>query len=246
MEMSYFGLLDLDEHRGYITSLSAISGLMLSHIRKAMGVAQSDMGKLFDMSHATYRSIEKGETAINADFIFMLCTIIEKRYSKYFELIEEIAEHLINIEKDTLNNDCSISIIPNGDFQKILKDDPVDGYSVIGDLGNNLPLVDQDIYLLLSPELRIKIMQLTDKVIMKDQVKDLIKITSNEVEDVVQALRKSELDDKGLNSISHEGTLSTAASIALYSTLLSPISLPVFAGLGLYKAYKKSKEQKKK
>ena len=70
--MSYFGFLDLDEHRGYITSLSAISGLMLSHIRKAMGVAQSDMGKLFDMSHATYRSIEKGETAINADFIFML------------------------------------------------------------------------------------------------------------------------------------------------------------------------------
>lgn len=47
--MSYFGFSDLDEHRGYITSLSAISGLMLSHIRKAMGVAQSDMGKLFDM-----------------------------------------------------------------------------------------------------------------------------------------------------------------------------------------------------
>ena len=49
----------------YQTSLSAISGLMLTHIRKAMGVAQADMGKMFNMSHATYRSIEKGETAIN-------------------------------------------------------------------------------------------------------------------------------------------------------------------------------------
>jgi transcriptional regulator with XRE-family HTH domain len=62
----------------YQTSLSAISGYMLLNIRKNLGLGQADMGKLFNMSHATYRSIERGETAINADFIYMLCDIIER------------------------------------------------------------------------------------------------------------------------------------------------------------------------
>lgn len=230
----------------YQTSLSAVSGLMLTHIRKAMNVGQADMGKLFNMSHATYRSIEKGETAINADFIFMLCSFIEKKFSFYFELLEDIANHLTACKKDHLNNDCTINLIPNGDFQKILNSMSPEDYVTAPSLNKTNILIDQDMYLFLSPELKLRMLQLTDKVIMKDQVKEIIKITSDEVEDVVQALKKSELDDKGLNSLNHAGTLTSASAVALYGTLASPFSLPLLAGLGLYKAYKKSKEQKKK
>lgn len=230
----------------YQTSLSAVSGLMLTHIRKAMNVGQADMGKLFNMSHATYRSIEKGETAINADFIFMLCSFIEKKFSFYFELLEDIANHLTACKKDHLNNDCTINLIPNGDFQKILNSMSPEDYVTAPSLNKTNILIDQDMYLFLSPELKLRMLQLTDKVIMKDQVKEIIKITSDEVEDVVQALKKSELDGKGLNSLNHVGTLNSASAIALYGTLANPFSLPLLAGLGLYHAYKKSKEQKKK
>lgn len=237
---------DFESAVEYQTSLSAISGLMLTHIRKAMGIAQADMGKMFNMSHATYRSIEKGETAINVDFIFMLCGIIEKKPSLYFEILEDIAEHLAKVEKDAFNINCFITLIPNGDFQKILNSYTPEDYVTAPSTDRVNILVDQDLYMLLTPDLRLKLARLTDKVIMKDQVKDIIKITSDEVGDVVEALKKSELDGKGLNSISHAGTLSSASAVALYATLLNPLGLPILAGLGLYKAYKKSKEQKKK
>lgn len=243
--MASFDFFDFESTIEYQTSLSAISGLMLTHIRKAMGIAQADMGKLFNMSHATYRSIEKGETAINADFIFMLCGIIERDFSFYFSILDDIAKHLVIVKKDHFNNDCIIELIPNGEFQKILNSLSPEDYITAPSLNKTNILIDQDIYLLLSPELKIKLLQLTDKGIMKDQVKEIIKITSDEVEDVVQALKKSELDDMGLNSVSHERLLKSPSAIALYTNLLSPVSLPLLAGLGLYKAYKRSKENKK-
>ena len=242
----FFGSFEDSQEIEYVTSLSAISGLMLTHIRKAMNIAQADMGKLFNMSHATYRSIEKGETAINADFIFMLCGIIEKKFSFYFELLEDIANHLTSVKKDPFNNECIVNLIPNGDFQKLLNSMSSDDFAIAPSIDKTNILIDQDMYLFLSPELKLRMLQLTDKVIMKDQVKEIIKITSDEVEDVVQALKRSELDTNGLNSVNHAGTLSSASAIALYGTILNPLGLPILAGLGLYKAYKKSKEQKKK
>lgn len=224
----------------YQTSLSAISGLMLSHIRKAMGLGQADMGKLFNMSHATYRSIEKGETAINADFIFMLCGIIEKKPSFYFEILEDIAEHLTKVEKDIFNSDCFITLIPNGDFQKILNSYTQEDYVTAPHPDRINILIDQDIYMLFTPILRLKLVQLTDKAIIKDQFKAIVKITSDEVGEVVQTLKENKNNDKTIE------TPHSASALALLGTLVSPVGLPILAGLGLYEAYKKSKESKKK
>lgn len=233
----------------YQTSLSAISGYMLTEIRKSMNLAQSDMGKLFNMSHATYRSIEKGETAINADFIFMLSGFLDFKYSFYFEIIEDIANQLTSTKKDFLNNDCVINLIPNGDFQKLLVDNNDDTKpSLAPSTGRIYLLHGQDLNFFLTPEIRIKIIRLNDKVIMKDQAKEIIKITSDEVGVVINELSKQEQDENGFtfgaSSLAMGGA--TTSATALLALTVSPYSLPVLAGLGLYKAYKKSKEDKKK
>ncbi|WP_180036106.1 MULTISPECIES: helix-turn-helix transcriptional regulator [unclassified Acinetobacter] len=229
----------------YQTSLSAISGYMLLNIRKNLGLGQADMGKLFNMSHATYRSIERGETAINADFIYMLCGIIERKFSDYFLLVEDIAEFLVNVKNDALNNSCIVSLIPNGDFQKLLISAAADSVAVINKGTPNI-LYDQDLNLFLSPELRLRVHNLVDKTIMKNDFKNIVDATSNDIEEVVEAIRNVELDENGLASKIPESAkgISLSAS-ALFFSVLNPLTAPAWTGLSLYAAYKRSKELKK-
>lgn len=231
----------------YVTSLSAISGFMLYNIRKEMGLGQADMGKLFNMSHATYRSIERGETAINVDFIFMLCSIIECKFSDYFALVEEIAEFTTTVERDSCNFPCEVRLVPNGDFQKLLNEYSLGEHSV--NVNHNMPniLYDQDFNLFFSPELRLKMLKFVERIRMKDDFKKIVKITSKEVGELVDALKTSKQDEQKLNTNKvTDAILAGASATALYGSFLNPVSLPVLTGLALYKAYKKSKEDKKK
>lgn len=229
----------------YQTSLSAISGYMLLNIRKNLGLGQADMGKLFNMSHATYRSIERGETAINADFIYMLCGIIERKFSDYFLLVEDIAEFLVNVNKDALNNSCIVSLIPNGDFQKLLISAAEDSVPVINKDKPNI-LYDQDLNLFLSPELRLRILGFVDKIIMKNDFKNIVQATSYDIEEVVDAIKNVEIDDKGFASKIPESIQGASLSAsALFFSVLNPLTAPAWTGLSLYAAYKRSKELKK-
>lgn len=232
----------------YVTSLSAISGFMLYNIRRAMGLGQADMGKMFNMSHATYRSIERGETAINADYIFMLCGIIERKFSDYFVLVEDIAEFLIKVEKDAYNAPCEIRLVPNGEFQKMLNLYGTEEQLMA--VNTNMPniLHDQDFNLFFSPEIRLKMLTFVDQIKMKDDFKNIVKITSDEVGEVVDALKSIKLNNSELNSsVRTDMTFlaGSASATALLATLVNPLSLPVLTGLALYEAYKKSKEEKK-
>lgn len=222
----------------YVTSLSAISGFMLYNIRKAMGLGQADMGKLFNMSHATYRSIERGETAINVDFIFMLCSIIELKFSNYFMLVEDIADFLTKVEKDAVNNPCEIRLVPNGDFQKLLNICGSEEHLVT--INTNMPniLHDQDFNLFFSPEIRGRILKIVNEIIVKNDFSNMVKIKSNEVGEVIEVLKS------GTAVLATPHYASSTASISLLGALGSPFSLPVIAGLGLYAAYKKSKEDR--
>jgi len=135
------------------TSLSAISGFILFNIRDQMGVNQREMSKIFDMTHVTYGSMERGETAINSDFIYMLCSLLGIKFSDYFALIEELIAHITTVNSCVLQDNIVVNIIPSSDILKIINS----GYNTAETFSNerehNL-IIGQDFSFFITQELR--------------------------------------------------------------------------------------------
>ena len=57
--------------------------------------------------------MERGETAINTDFIYMLCTLVGIKFSDYFNLIDDIIFELENKSACSISDNIKINIIPS-------------------------------------------------------------------------------------------------------------------------------------
>lgn len=102
----------------YVTSISALSGFILYHIRNQMGLNHREIAKIFDITHTTYGNMERGDTAVNADFIYMLCTLSGIKFSSYFSLLEDLIINIEKVEKGLNGEKVKIKIIPSTDLQK--------------------------------------------------------------------------------------------------------------------------------
>lgn len=232
------------------TSLSAISGFLLSNIRDQMGVNQREISRIFDISHVTYGSMEKGETAINSDFIYMLCSLLNIKFSDYFELIEDIVKELTLATTCTLYNNIQVSLIPSSDILKLMQE--TNGRVAEGvskSQGSTNLIIGQSFKFFLSPEMTSRISVLSRTRLTKEQIKELTAINTVDLE---------ELENKQLAWIGGEslaiggsGMASGYASAGLAMVLglhvvPTVVGLVGLGGYELFKSYKKNKEDKKK
>lgn len=219
------------------TSLSAISGFLLSNIRTQMGVNQREIAKIFDMTHVTYGSMERGETSINTDFIYMLCTMVGIKFSDYFSIIDEILFELQNKDSCIVADNIKVNIIPSSEILKIVSEPEYKEVEFSKDKKHNL-IIGESFNFFLSQDIKAKISILSKIRLTKDQIKEMVKLKSDDID----------LDNLNINaslgaiSIT-SGALGMGAGLAV---LAGPIGWAGLAGVGLYKAYKKTKEDKKK
>lgn len=106
----------------YIISLSSISGYLLSQIRNRMNLSQRDMAKLFDITQGAYGNMERGDANINAEFIFMLCSLVGIKTSEYFSILEEIMIEFNSIKMNKYGDNISIEIVSSNEINKRITD----------------------------------------------------------------------------------------------------------------------------
>ena len=228
------------------TSLSAISGFLLSNIRTQMGVNQREIAKIFDITHVTYGSMERGETTINTDFIYMLCTMVGIKFSDYFSLIDEILFELENKDSCIIVDNIKVNIIPSSEILKIVSEPGYKEVEFSKDKKHNL-IIGESFNFFLSQDIKAKISILSKIRLTKDQIKEMVKLKSDDID----------LDNLNSNAIWLAGSLekgglgmatgnAAVGGIVAGVLLAGPIGWASLAGMGLYKAYKKTKEDKKK
>lgn len=257
----------------YVTSISALSGFILYHIRNQMGLNQREIASIFDITHTTYGNMERGDTAINSDFIYMLCTLIGVKFSDYFKLVEDLIIEVEKIEKGLNGEKIKIQIIPSSDLQKLIMENAKNGFSIAPSTDNlkNL-LIGQDINFFISKELKERLSVISQIRLTREQIHGMINIKSNEVEEAIQFIKK--VDSKspalvaGTPISSLNGVAVTNASLAaigssalvtgsggvaagttaLTALIVAATAFPLtsaIAGYSLYWAYKQTKENKK-
>ncbi|WP_180139511.1 helix-turn-helix transcriptional regulator [Acinetobacter sp. YH12043] len=223
------------------TSLSAISGYLLSKIRDQMGVNQREIAKIFDMTHVTYGSMERGETAINTDFIYMLCTMVGIKFSDYFSLIDEIILELQEKDSFMLSDNIRINIIPSSEVLKIVSEPEYKEVEFSKDKKHNL-ITGESFNFFLSQDIKAKVAGLSKIRLTKEQIKEMVNLKSDDID-----IDQSNVGTMQLGAVSFGTTNGiTAASLTSAAMLSGPIGWAGLAGFGLYKAYKKVKEDKKK
>lgn len=233
---------NLNDRLQFQTSLSAVSGFLLYRIRNALGLNQRQIAKMFDMSHVTYASMEKGETAINADFIYMLCSFIGYKYSDYFELIDDYILELKTINSCALGGNISVSIIPSTDILKILKS----GYKVetIGIKGEYNLIILKDFEFFISKDLNHRSTFENRLKLTPDQIKYIENLDVEELEkNEIIFTSNGALAASGLGMASGTATLGAVLGLNVVSAAVGLVGL---GGYELFKAYKKNKEDKKK
>lgn len=224
------------------TSLSAISGYILYKIRNGLGLNQRQMAKVFDISHATYGGMERGETAINADFIYMVCSFINFKYSDYYSLIEDFVTELKTTTTSGITNNFTISLIPSTDVIKIINNTS-GGYFTLSNDQPNL-ILNQDFNFFISRELFLKLDYLSVDRLTPQQVKLLENLDT-------ELLEEKEAEYNALNGINPLSASTGAASAPLgaalgLQVLAGTVGAIGWGGYELFKAYKKNKEDKKK
>ncbi|NNH78318.1 helix-turn-helix domain-containing protein [Acinetobacter sp. ANC 5380] len=219
------------------TSLSAISGFLLSNIRTQMGVNQREIAKIFDMTHVTYGSMERGETSINTDFIYMLCTMVGIKFSDYFSLIDEILFELQNKDSCIVADNIKVNIIPSSEILKIISQPEYKEIEFSKDKKHNL-ITGESFNFFLSQDIKAKISILSRIRLTKDQIKEMVDLKSYHIK----------FDSKNKSVIiSKREALTLGSNGSSDFTLGGPVgALLSTGGLALYKAYKKVKEDKKK
>lgn len=234
----------------YVTSISALSGFILYHIRNQMGVNQREIASIFDMTHTTYGNMERGDTALNADFLYMLCTLVGIKYSDYFKLLEDLISELQTVELGIQGERVKIQIIPSTDLQKIIVENAKHGFSIAPSIENkeNL-LIGQDINFFISKELRVRLSVVSQVRLTKEQIKEMISLKSSDIEEAISIIKTTNLTTPStIGSIGGAvvaGAFATGGAASLIGASLALPVAPVIAGYGLYQAYKKAKENKK-
>ncbi|OTG70481.1 hypothetical protein B9T23_16290 [Acinetobacter terrae] len=259
----------------YVTSISALSGFILYHIRNQMGLNQREIASIFDITHTTYGNMERGDTAINSDFIYMLCTLIGVKFSDYFKLVEDLIIEVEKIEQALNGEKIKIQIIPSSDLQKIIMENAKNGFSIAPSTENlkNL-LIGQDINFFISKELKERLSVISQIRLTKEQINGMINLKSNEVEEAIQFIKNVDSESPVLVAGTTVGSLSgvalTNASLAAFgggalaagggmaagtigaatltTLIVAATAFPLtsaIAGYSLYKAYKQTKEDKK-
>jgi len=238
------------ETETFIISLSSISGYLLSQIRNRMNLSQRDMAKLFDITQGAYGNMERGEANINAEFIFMLCSLVGIKTSDYFSLIEEIMIEFTNIRTNKYGNKIRIEIISSNEINKrstdfklylqatedknlsdkILKELREDYISKTDD---KTIITAEEVEFFISEDIISKVAVLSKVRLSKDEIKQLVNIKSKDIE------------KKILKSNNNSDPLSIGiSSPALLGTVVAgPLGFLVGS---LFKSYKESKEDKKK
>lgn len=233
----------------YATSLSTISGYLLSQIRNRMNLNQRDMARLFDMTQGAYGNMERGDANINAEFIFMLCSLVGLKASDFFGLLEEIMQDFYIRDIDERGNNRYIQIVTSSELNdismaykvfKTLIDREGISESQLEYFRNDLlkktkgkiVLTAEEIENFLPDEIISKIAILGKTRLSKDEIKELVNIKSAELE---------RANNKTVSISSSEGSL--AASQILGAAVAGPLGFLVGS---LFKSYKESKEDKKK
>lgn len=225
------------------TSLSAISGFLLFNIRDQMGVNQRELAKIFDMTHVTYGSMERGETAINSDFIYMLCSMLGIKFSDYFALIEELVSHLTATTSCALSENIVVSIIPSSDILKIINSGYNHAEAFNNEREHNL-ILGQDFSFFLTQELRVKVLTLCQTRLTSEKIKELVNMKSENLNEIEQQL----IQNENIQSQPLYATGAAAYSLGSFLGLNAASAVVGLVGMGgyeLFKSYKKSKEEKK-
>lgn len=192
--------------------------------------------------------MERGETAINSDFIYMLCSLTGIKFSEYFGLIEEIIDHLKHINTCQIYENITVRIIPSSDILRYMdatNGKVAEGFAK-GEDRINL-IIGQDFNFFLSNEIKAKIALLSQVRLTDAQIKELISVKTEDLENKEHELQlKQESAIAGMVA----GGVSTFAPLALSTALglnvaSTAVGLIGVGGYELYKAYKKSKEEKK-
>ncbi|MEB6558781.1 helix-turn-helix transcriptional regulator [Acinetobacter baumannii] len=225
------------------TSLSAISGFLLSNIREQMGVNQREIARIFDMTHVTYGSMERGETAINTDFIYMLCTLVGIKFSDYFSLIDDIIFELENKDSCLVTDNIKINIIPSSEILKITSDPEYKEVEFSKDKKHNL-IIGESFLFFLGSENKAKISDLSKIRLTKEQIKEMVNLKSDDIE--IEQSNNVGTVQLGAGVLGFNTTTGlTTASVVAGAVVAGPVGWAGLAGFGLYKAYKKVKEDKK-
>lgn len=232
----------------YATSLSTISGYLLSQIRNRMNLNQRDMARLFDMTQGAYGNMERGDANINAEFIFMLCSLVGLKASDFFGLLEEIMQDFYIRDIDERGNNRYIQIVTSSELNdismaykvfKTLTDREGISESELEYFRNDLlkktkgktVLTAEEIENFLPDEIISKIAILGKTRLSKDEIKELVNIKSAELEKTNQSVNVS----------SSVGGLGAAPILG--AAVAGPLGFLVGS---LFKSYKESKEDKKK
>lgn len=241
----------------YVTSISALSGFILYHIRNQMGLNHREIAKIFDITHTTYGNMERGDTSINTDFIYMLCTLSGIKFSHYFSLLEDLIINIEKIERGLNGEKIKIKIIPSTDLQKIIIENAKNSFSIAPSPDNlkNL-LIGQDINLFISRDLKERLSIISPIRFTKEQVGKIGNLTSHEVEETLQRIKnidtyshiETETNINSLSSVTRTNT-SLAEGVGMMTSALVGGIIPsiyaITAGYNLYKTYKQTKEEKK-
>lgn len=227
----------------YVTSLGAISGFLLSTIRSQVGLQQNEIAKIFGIAQATYGNMERGEAAINVDFIFMLCSIAKIEFTEYFRMIDRITAELDNLDFQINNIPVEISLIPSTDFQKITTDNVA--YKNLAYLKDEFPniLRGQDFHLFLSKETFIDIKRLTSVEYDKAEIKLMLNTTVEDLDSTTNKFIHTDRNESRVWTVAVEvSTDSVARYLETHNPLLAGYGT---VGFSLFKAHKVAKEFKK-
>ncbi len=184
--------------------------------------------------------MERGETAINTDFIYMLCTLVGIKFSDYFNLIDDIIFELENKSACSISDNIKINIIPSSEILKIVSDPEYKEVEFSKEKKHNL-ITGESFLFFLGSENKAKISDLSKIRLTKEQIKEMVNLKSDDIE-----IDQSNVGTVQLGSAMF-GTSNTVMAGAMTTAAITsgPIGWVGLAGFGLYKAYKKVKEDKK-
>lgn len=224
----------------YVTSISALSGFILFHIRNQMGLNHREIAKIFDITHTTYGNMERGDTAINSDFIYMLCTLSGIKFSNFFSLLEDLIINIEKIEEGLNGNKVKIKIIPSTDLQKIIIENAKNGLSIATSSENfkNI-LIGQDINFFISKDLKERLSVISPVRFTKEQINEMKSLTSDEVGKIIENIdSNSNIETKKNINSNNETVLAAVAlgngALAAGGTALTTSVLATSTSGGIY------------
>lgn len=195
--------------------------------------------------------MERGEANINAEFIFMLCSLVGIKASDFFSLLEDIILELDNVTMDKRGNEIKIKIVSSNELNELnLKykeyyelptekttDNGLKIYSMkdlLKHTGGRLRLETDEIENYLSDDIISRVKFLSKIRLSKEEIKELVQIKSKEIEENLNEIAILYSGGGGLAAGGMSGSVLIGTAIA------GPLGFLVGS---LFNSYKKSKEK---